>query len=186
MAGAVYFISIPGVTGGPGAATATTAAATANGVEGRPQSQQVQSQASIAGVNAGGGTSSRAPAARTSTGSSSLPYPGDAVGAHAQPSLATGYADSPAHHSHSSLQQHLEPQFQDPQAPQGSNMMNSFSGPSQAGANTGVVGGSPSPSMSNSTPSWVLPKKGSPGSSATGHGSSVPVAGAGGSSSYYG
>lgn len=193
--GAVYFISVPGVTenattngGGGGSAS-----------EDRPQSQQAQAQVKNVGVDAGGGVSSHAPKTRVSSDSISLPYPGDAsASAHVQPAAAgnyASYAESPAHHSHSSLQRHAEPQLQDTQSQQGPgpSLVDTFSG-SGSGSGSGLGSGARagagvgnSPSASNNIPAWVLPKKMSPSSAGQGSGAHLASGSSvGGSSSYYG
>jgi signal transducing adaptor molecule len=169
MAGAVYFISIPGVTNGAGGSRRASGNATGTGTENQPQLQQVRPQSAIAG----GGMSVHALKSHGSSDSTSLPYPGDAV---------PGYAESPNSHSQPNLQRQVEPHGHDayPQGP-GPSAINSF-----AGSGSGAVrGSSGSPSVAHSTPSWVLPKKTSAGS--VGQGSGAPLgAGAGGSSSHLG
>ena len=166
MAGAVYFISIPGVTDSAGAGAGASASAS------RPQLQQVQSQPNIAGQ--GGGASPHARTTRTSVDSTSLPYPGDAATAAHVPPASAGYAEP---HMNPRQQQHAEDRHPH-QAP--GSVINSFSG-SGSGSGSGVgVGGSPS--AASSTPSWVLPK--ASGGLSAAHGSGAQLnsgAGPGGS-----
>jgi signal transducing adaptor molecule len=170
MAGAVYFISIPGVTNGTGGSRRASGNASGMGTE---QSQQVQPQSTTAAEI----MSVHALKSHGSSDSTSLPYPGD---------YAAGYAESPNNHSQSNLQHHGESHGHDAYPQQGPGPATDSLVGSASASGSGVGGGSTgSPSAARSTPSWVLPKKTS--AAPVGQRSGTPLgAGAGGSSSYPG